>query len=262
MYNTCYPETISPLILSLSLSLSLLCSDLCTTFHPLLCTESNEDRIGHFNEDVVDTVHMDVAYSTRFHVRDDPCPLVGQRSIEPSISVGGSGQLVTISENDLTIEFKAGKRVLLKDNHIRWVETKIPENERNRSNFTFKLTPTHQDRCHVSFGVDKDNFSYLCFSKNSTVGSRVCSLVMMYLKRKREMKFTQQMFKPSPTCRREATPPLICISDVRVDEETLTFPLPPSLPPPKQVNTWSLLIPLPPSLPPSVSQVILKIQFL
>lgn len=70
MYNTRYPETISPLILSL-------CSDLCATFHPLLCTESNKDRVSHFDEDIVDTVHMDVAYSTRVHVWDDLCPLVG-----------------------------------------------------------------------------------------------------------------------------------------------------------------------------------------
>ena len=99
---------------------------LCTTFNSFLYTKPYKHGVCHLDEDVVHTVDMDITDSSGMHVSNDLCPWVGKGSIKPSIAIWSTGNPMTVDKNDFTIKFQTGKCVLLKNNHIGWIEAKVP----------------------------------------------------------------------------------------------------------------------------------------
>ena len=67
-----------------------------TAISILLLAESDENRIGQTNKDIIHTVHMDVLDLTLFHFGDYPTTF--QCSVEASVTIGGLGQFVFFFE--------------------------------------------------------------------------------------------------------------------------------------------------------------------
>lgn len=64
-----------------TVSLTHLGSTVCSLQH----TEANKGGVGHFHQDVVYTVHVDLLDAASLHVHDDP--LVPQRSVQTPVPI-------------------------------------------------------------------------------------------------------------------------------------------------------------------------------
>ena len=72
-------------------------SHLCPTLCSLLQAEPNKHRVSHFHQDIVDTVHMCVLHTSLFHVCQDVGLWTHQSSIETTITIWGTSNVVLLT---------------------------------------------------------------------------------------------------------------------------------------------------------------------
>jgi hypothetical protein len=95
----------------------ILFDDFVAGLCPLVDAITHEHRVGHFDEDVVDAVDVQVLDSVLLHVIQDL--LVLQSPVQTSVAVWSSRDFATSFENYFSLEVEARNHSLLEKDDLK-----------------------------------------------------------------------------------------------------------------------------------------------